>query len=108
VTALARGSVPATARATRTAGGASGTITRFAGDTITLSTASGTAVTVTLAANAPVIKLATGGRADLHPGQRVLVRGERAGNTMTGLGVEITDLPPGVDFPGAATATPTP
>lgn len=92
-----------------------GTIKKIDGNTITLTVPNSDDITVSLPANATIIKTVTGTVSDLKEGQRLTVMGARSGNNIAATAVQVTDLPNGVNFPGfgggargGARATPTP
>ncbi len=91
--------------------GATGTIQSIEGNTITLQDPQGNTVTVTITDNTPVIKTVQGTKSDLKVGQRIVVQGDRSGNNVSATGIQISDLPEGMQSifrrPGA-TPTPTP
>jgi hypothetical protein len=92
-----------------------GTIKKIDGNTITLTVPNSDDITVSLPANATIIKTVTGTVSDLKEGQRLTVMGARSGNNIAATAVQVTDLPAGVNVPGfgggargGARATPTP
>lgn len=99
--------------------GATGTIEKIDGNTITLTTNQGATVTVSITDNTPILKSAAGSKSDLQVGTHVLVIGDRSGNNLSATGIQITDRPAGMDSifgaggfgggrRGAGTPTPTP
>ncbi|HEX6606886.1 MAG TPA: hypothetical protein VF276_08230 [Chloroflexia bacterium] len=92
-----------------------GTIKKIDGNTITLTVPNSEDITVSLPANATIIKTVTGTVSDLKEGQRLTVMGTRSGNNVAATAIQVTDLPAGENFPGfgggrngGARATPTP
>jgi hypothetical protein len=90
--------------------GTAGSVKTLEGDTLTLSTAQDV-TTVTLTADTVVLKTLTGSTADLQPGLRVMVTGERdSSGVLTASQITILsgDAPmPGAPAPGEGNA-PTP
>jgi Cu/Ag efflux protein CusF len=92
-----------------------GTIKKIDGNTITLTVPNSDDITVSLPADATIIKTVTGTVSDLKEGQRLTVMGARSGNNIAATAVQVTDLPAGTNFAGfgggrngGARATPTP
>ena len=57
-------------------------------------------ITVSLPADATIIKTVTGTVSDLKEGQRLTVMGARSGNNVAATAVQVTDLPDGINVPG--------
>lgn len=93
----------------RGARGATGTIQKIEGNTITLQDNQGATTTVTLGDNTPVLKTVLGNTSDLAVGQRIVVQGTRSGSNVAATGIQLNDLPAGVQgIFGGGRATPTP
>ena len=98
------GGTGAGATGTRRGGGVTGTVDKVDGNTITLTTAQGTTVTVAVTTDTPVLKSAAGTVSDIQAGTHLLVLGQQSGNNIAATGIQITDRPAGMEnlFPGGA------
>lgn len=95
--------------------GAAGTIQKVEGNTVTIQDNQGNTVTVTITDSTPIVKTVSGSKSDLVAGKRIVVQGSRSGNNVAATGIQITDLPAGMQsiFGGGGgargpRATPTP
>jgi len=89
--------------------GASGTISKVDGTTLTLTVPNSPDVTVSTGSGTTVLKIAKGDFSDFKVGQRITVSGTRSGSNIGATNITITDLPAGVTLPTRVPrATPTP
>lgn len=103
----AGGNVGAGSGGRRGQNGATGTISKIDGNSITLTTQQGDTVTVNITADTPVLKSTAGSSTDLKQGAHITVIGDRSGTNIAARGIQITDRPAGFDSVfGRATPTP--